>query len=131
MWGRVGVVRQGSPLNAMQYPPGVAPSGTWLLHTAELPSGGSHATVRAHPPTQPASCPPSCRAARALDTLMKELCVPLGAYIKGFPAPSRLHPFERALLELTVGAGTYERVLARVEALRRSTVEVRKGGKGD
>lgn len=85
------------------------------------------------PPTsQPALPPPplSCRAARALDTLMKELCVPLGAYIKGFPAPSRLHPFERALLELTVGAGTYERVLARVEALRRSTVEVRgKGGR--
>lgn len=66
------------------------------------------------------------RAARALDTLMKELCVPLGAYIKGFPAPARLHPFERALLELTMGAGTYERVLARVEALRRSTVEVGK-----
>ncbi|KAL4425825.1 hypothetical protein ABPG75_009841 [Micractinium tetrahymenae] len=66
------------------------------------------------------------RAARALDTLMKELCVPLAAYIKGFPAPSRLHPFERALLELTVGPGTYERVLARVEALRRSTVEVGK-----
>ncbi|KAL4859859.1 Nucleolar GTP-binding protein 1 [Chlorella vulgaris] len=66
------------------------------------------------------------RAARALDTLMKELCVPLGAYIKGFPQPERLHPFERALLELTVGPGTYERVLARVEALRRSTVEVGK-----
>jgi len=64
------------------------------------------------------------RAARALDTLMKELCVPLGAYIKGFPQPAHLHPFELALLELTVGPGTYERVLARVEALRRSTVEV-------
>ena len=79
-----------------------------------------------------ASCcsppPPLCRAARALDMLMKELCVPLGTYIKGFPPPSRLHPFERALLELTVGPGTYERVLARVEALRRSTVEVRLAG---
>lgn len=51
--------------------------------------------------------------------------MPLGAYIKGFPPPARLHPFELALLELTVGPGTYERVLARVEALRRSTVEVR------
>ena len=81
------------------------------------------------PPTLHTSSllPPTRRAARALDTLMKELCVPLGAYIKGFPAPARLHPFERALLELTVGAGTYERVLARVEALRRSTVEVRRG----
>lgn len=55
---------------------------------------------------------------------MKELCVPLGAYIKGFPAPLDLHPFENALLELTVGPGTYDRVLARVEALRRSIVEV-------
>ncbi len=56
--------------------------------------------------------------------------MPLGAYIRGFPAPARLHPFERALLELTVGAGTYERVLARVDALRRSTVEVRSQGAG-
>ena len=60
---------------------------------------------------------------------MKELCVPLGAYISGFPQPGRLHPFERALLELTVGPGTYERVLARVEALRRSTVEARCRGR--
>ena len=55
--------------------------------------------------------------------------MPLGAYIRGFPAPARLHPVERALLELTVGAGTYERVLARVDALRRSTVEVRSRGR--
>eukprot|EP00887_Chlorella_sp_A99_P004720 scaffold4.g4720.t1 len=66
------------------------------------------------------------RAARALDTLMKELCVPLGAYLRGFPRPGRLHPFERALLELTVGDGKYAEVLARVESLRRSTVEVGK-----
>lgn len=51
--------------------------------------------------------------------------MPLGKYIKEFPPTARLHPFERALLELTVGPGTYERVLGRVEALRKSTVQVR------
>lgn len=76
------------------------------------------------PPAHASSSALKRRAARALDTLMKELCMPLGAYIRGFPPPARLHPFEFALLELTVGPGTYERVLSRVEALRRSTVEV-------
>ncbi len=54
--------------------------------------------------------------------------MPLAKYVKEFPPPARLHPFERALLELTVGPGTYERVLARVDALRRSTVQVRPCG---
>ena len=96
-----------------------------------LPCCVGRSTQPCHGPANRARCAAHCRrrrAARALDTLMKELCVPLGAYIKGFPPPGRLHPFERALLELTVGPGTYERVLARVEALRRSTVEVRAGG---
>ncbi len=64
------------------------------------------------------------RAARQLDALLKELCVPLGKYVKEFPPVTRLHPFERALLELTVGPGTYERVLGRVDGLRKSTVQV-------
>lgn len=50
--------------------------------------------------------------------------MPLGRYCKEFPQPGRLHPFERALLELSVGPGTYERVLGRVDALRKSTVQV-------
>lgn len=50
--------------------------------------------------------------------------MPLGRYVKEFPPPSRLHPFESALLDLTVGPGTYERVLARVDAVRKSTVQV-------
>lgn len=66
------------------------------------------------------------KAARQLDTLTKELCVPLGSYIKGFPPTERLHPFERALLELTLGAGTYETTLAKVDSLRKSTIEVGK-----
>lgn len=67
------------------------------------------------------------RAARQLDALMKELAIPLGAYEKGFPRTSRLHPFENALLELTVGSESYDRALARVSALRKASVEVAKG----
>lgn len=44
---------------------------------------------------------------------MQELCVPLAGYLRGFPRPQRLHPFEAALLELTVGDGKYTEVLAR------------------
>lgn len=67
------------------------------------------------------------RAARQLDALMKELAAPLGTYEKGFPRTSRLHPFENALLELTVGSESYDRALARVSALRKASVEVAKG----
>jgi nucleolar GTP-binding protein len=67
------------------------------------------------------------RAARCMDTLMKELAAPLASYERGFPPPQRLHPFEQALLELTVGPGTYERALARVGAVRKASVEVAKG----
>ena len=67
------------------------------------------------------------RAARQLDALMKELAAPLGTYEKGFPRTTRLHPFENALLELTVGQESYGRALARVSALRKASVEVAKG----
>ena len=56
--------------------------------------------------------------AKRLDALTKELTVPLGVYVKGFPALDRLHPFERTLVELTLGAGVYERALERVNRLR-------------
>ena len=52
--------------------------------------------------------------------------MPLGGCVRGFPPLVRLHPFERALLDLTLGPGAYERALARVDALRRSTVGVGK-----
>lgn len=35
------------------------------------------------------------RAARQMDTLMKELSVPLTKYLKGFPDADALHPFEQ------------------------------------
>lgn len=67
------------------------------------------------------------RVARQMDVLMKELTQRLGEYEKGFPPIERLHPFEAALLELTVGTATYNKTLARVGALRKAVVEVSKG----
>ncbi|GLI65410.1 hypothetical protein VaNZ11_008968 [Volvox africanus] len=67
------------------------------------------------------------RAARRLDVLMKELSVPLGRYLSGFPQPERLHPFEAALLALTVGEATYRTALQRVDKLRKAVQEVGKG----
>eukprot|EP00955_Chlamydomonas_euryale_P105647 365655-Chlamydomonas_euryale.AAC.5 len=49
-----------------------------------------------------------------MDTLMKELSVPLTRYLAAFPAFERLHPFEQALLELTVGRDKYINVLSKV-----------------
>jgi hypothetical protein len=65
------------------------------------------------------------RAAKQLDTHMKELSVPLSRYLKSFPPLSALHPFEAALLDLTVGAATYASVLGKADALRKAIQEVR------
>jgi nucleolar GTP-binding protein len=70
------------------------------------------------------------RAAQQLDGLTKALTAPLAAYCSGFPSPARLHPFERALLDLTVGTREYERTLARIDLLRKGTLEVGKGHAG-
>ncbi len=70
------------------------------------------------------------RAAQMLDALTKELCAPLARYVRGFPPPARLHPFERALLDLTVGTAPYERALSRVDALRKGLLELGKGHAG-
>eukprot|EP00200_Dunaliella_tertiolecta_P002390 CAMPEP_0202338654 /NCGR_PEP_ID=MMETSP1126-20121109/842_1 /ASSEMBLY_ACC=CAM_ASM_000457 /TAXON_ID=3047 /ORGANISM="Dunaliella tertiolecta, Strain CCMP1320" /LENGTH=494 /DNA_ID=CAMNT_0048929073 /DNA_START=348 /DNA_END=1832 /DNA_ORIENTATION=+ len=66
------------------------------------------------------------RAARQMDTLMKELSVPLSNYVKKFPDPSKLHPFESALLHLTVSQGSYSSTLSKVDALRKVVQEVGK-----
>jgi GTP1/Obg family GTP-binding protein len=70
------------------------------------------------------------RAAQQLDALTKALVAPLSRYGRGFPPPARLHPFERALLDLTVGTAPYERALARVAALRKGVLELGKGHAG-
>lgn len=70
------------------------------------------------------------RAAQQMDTLTKEIAVPLGQYIKGFPPLQRLHPFEQAMLELTCGRNPYERALAKLDSLRKSILETGKGYAG-
>lgn len=111
------------------------------------------------------------RAARQLDALMKELSVPLGKYVSGFPpAPahlivdddvdgdggskaaaakraaaaarrassssssssSTLHPFDAALLDLTVAGGArgYRASLQRVDALRKALQQTGKAFAG-
>ncbi|CAD7695087.1 unnamed protein product [Ostreobium quekettii] len=64
------------------------------------------------------------RAARQMDALMKAVAVPLNGYVKGFPNPQKLHPFEAALLDLTVKEEHYARVLGKVNSLRKSVLEV-------
>ncbi|GAX85127.1 hypothetical protein CEUSTIGMA_g12547.t1 [Chlamydomonas eustigma] len=66
------------------------------------------------------------KAARQMDTLMKEMTVPLTKSIASFPKHSHLHPFEQALLELTVGLSNYENAQARVDSLRKSLQETGK-----
>jgi GTP1/Obg family GTP-binding protein len=56
---------------------------------------------------------------------LQELSVPLTRFLKAFPAPTALHPFEAALLDLTVGTATYSSVLGKVGSLRKALQEVR------
>ncbi len=70
------------------------------------------------------------RAARQLDTLMKELTKPLGIYVEGFLHPDELHPFERALLALSVGEEQYAHCVEGVRSLRKSVVGVSKSYAG-
>ncbi|OMO83055.1 hypothetical protein CCACVL1_11579 [Corchorus capsularis] len=66
------------------------------------------------------------RGAKQLDALMKELAVPLREYIENFPKRMYLHPYERSLIELTLGDGNYEEVLRKVDSLRKKVVSVGK-----
>ena len=56
--------------------------------------------------------------------VVKAISAPLSACIKGFPVPDSLHPFEAALLDLTIGMEAYQRRLNRVADMRRACVEV-------
>ncbi|KAF7838938.1 nucleolar GTP-binding protein 1 [Senna tora] len=66
------------------------------------------------------------KGAKQLDALMKELAVPLRTYVDNFPKKTYLHPYERSLIELTLGDGYYEKVLGMVDALRKKVVAVGK-----
>jgi len=59
-----------------------------------------------------------------LDALTKELAGPLAAVVKGFPTCRQMHPFERALLDLTLGVESYEKRLGKLNNLRKSCLEV-------
>ncbi|KAH7692825.1 P-loop containing nucleoside triphosphate hydrolase protein [Dioscorea alata] len=56
----------------------------------------------------------------------KELAVPLRQYTENFPNKQYLHPYERSLIELTLGDGNYEEVLGRVDSLRKKIVSIGK-----
>lgn len=66
------------------------------------------------------------KGAKQLDALMKELAVPLRTYVENFPNKTHLHPYERSLIELTLGDGYYEKVLGQVDGLRKRVVSVGK-----
>ncbi|GAA0141926.1 hypothetical protein LIER_02955 [Lithospermum erythrorhizon] len=66
------------------------------------------------------------KGAKHLDALMKEIAVPLRTYSQQFPNKKYLHPYERALIELTLGDGNYEKVLRNIEVLRKKVVSVGK-----
>ncbi|WVZ01436.1 hypothetical protein V8G54_027505 [Vigna mungo] len=66
------------------------------------------------------------KGAKQLDALMKEIAVPLRTYVERFPNKTYLHPYERSLIELTLGDGYYEMVLQKVDGLRKRVVSVGK-----
>ncbi|KAM7266503.1 hypothetical protein ACFE04_004400 [Oxalis oulophora] len=66
------------------------------------------------------------KGAKQLDALMKELAVPLREYVENFPNKKTLHPYERSLVELTLGDGNYEEVLMKVDTLRKRLVSAGK-----
>ncbi|XP_031502291.1 uncharacterized protein LOC116265660 isoform X2 [Nymphaea colorata] len=66
------------------------------------------------------------RGARQLDALMKELVIPLRGYMENFPYKQNLHPYERSLIDLTLGDGRYEEVLGSVDVLRKKINSVGK-----
>ncbi|CAH9097891.1 unnamed protein product [Cuscuta epithymum] len=66
------------------------------------------------------------RGAKQLDALLKELALPLKTYRETFPIKQCLHPYERSLIELTLGDGNYEAALGKIDALRKKVVSVGK-----
>ncbi|XP_056162504.1 nucleolar GTP-binding protein 1 isoform X2 [Syzygium oleosum] len=66
------------------------------------------------------------KGAKQLDALMKELAAPLKVYVDNFPKKKYLHPYERSLVELTLGDGNYEEVLMKVDTLRKKVTSVGK-----
>lgn len=66
------------------------------------------------------------RTARTMETFQKELGAPLGLYVSSFPKVEALTSFDAALLDLTVGKGTYEQTLDRVAAVKKTVSRMAK-----
>jgi len=67
------------------------------------------------------------RAASQLDALTKAMAVPLGSIVKGFPQLDRVHPFDRALVALTLdGESCYDTAVGKVDRLRKSILQTGK-----
>ncbi|KAL0676156.1 hypothetical protein Bca4012_004137 [Brassica carinata] len=66
------------------------------------------------------------RGAKQLDAPMKELALPLKGYMEIFPRRRLLHPYERSLIELTLGDGKYEEALSKREVEDRLSEGVEK-----
>ena len=125
-----------SPSSFPTSPPQHLPPGAFA-HLPVVPQAEEHFSVasrragrvRADPKIKNEAARARSWAARRLDAMGQELCTPLGRMAAAFPARSRLHPFERALLDLTLGIGKegrYESTLARVDAGRRATLQAAK-----
>jgi len=96
--------RRRLPIGAFQHLPAVSPAREILataLRRARM--------VRPSKGIVNASKRERNRGAKQIDTLTKELASPLGVYVRGFPRPQRLHPYEQAVLNLTLGEGGTKR----------------------
>lgn len=60
-----------------------------------------------------------------MDTLMKGITARLNVYLRDFPSYDSLHPFEKSLLDLSVGVDNYARIVVNVDKLRKSVNRVR------
>lgn len=64
------------------------------------------------------------QAARSLDTLMKGIATRLKGYTRAFPVFDSLHPFEQSLMQLSVGAANYNRIVGNFDKLRKAVNQV-------
>ena len=63
-------------------------------------------------------------AARRLDALTQELTTPMGRIVQAFQLQGKLHPFEEALLDLTVGLDSFNKRVKKMDNIRKSCLEV-------
>ena len=67
---------------------------------------------------------PTVGNSRHLDGLTQELTRPLKQYMNDFPDLKKIHPFEKALVELTVGQQEYKGALTDNNNLRKKILNL-------